>query len=380
MIESKFVEVTNRDVKDIGINWASLQNYRIGVGGLEEQVNRVVDNGRTGSDDFSSTRDNTTGTTTSNTRDTTSLTGNTSGTNSQSTVGNDVSVSGGLATSTSTSSNATSITNATNSNSSVSDANNVADTAVNTISDVTTSLTSLISGDSTSRLSSAVFSASDFNIILSALQAQNQTKLVSNPTVVTLNNTEASINIGEEFPIPSYTYNAERGTFEVSGFEYRPIGIILKVTPQVNAQGFIKLTIEPEVSSRSGSTTFGGAGGATIPIIATRKSSTQVSLRDGFTMGIGGLIENTTLNGETRVPLLGSIPGLGRLFRSDSVDETKRNLLIFITAKTVAADGAPVEEVFDPRAIRDMGLKRDDLPGYREPGYDPFEPRESADR
>src|SRR5690606_10887914 len=149
------------------------------------------------------------------------------------------------------------------------------------------------------------------------------------------NNAQASINIGEEFPIPSYTYNAERGTFEVSGFEYRPIGIILRVTPQVNAQGFIKLTVEPEVSSRTGTTTFGGASGAEIPIIASRKSTTQISLRDGYTMGIGGLIEHTTTNGQTKVPVLGSIPGVGRLFRSDSKNSTKRNLLIFITARTL---------------------------------------------
>jgi type IV pilus assembly protein PilQ len=208
---------------------------------------------------------------------------------------------------------------------------------------------------------------------LSALQTQNNIKLVSNPTIVTLNNTEANINIGEEFPIPNYTYNQERGTFEVSGFDYRPIGILLKVTPQVNSQGFIKLSVEPEVSSRAGVTSFGGAGGAEIPIIATRKTKTQVSLKDGYTMGIGGLIENTSQNGQTKVPVLGNIPGLGRLFRSDTKNVDSRNLLIFITAKTINPEGAPIEEVFDPRSVRAMGLKRDELPGYRD-GSDPFAP------
>jgi type IV pilus assembly protein PilQ len=160
----------------------------------------------------------------------------------------------------------------------------------------------------------------------------------------------------------------------VSGFEYRPIGIILKVTPQVNAQGFIKLTVEPEVSSQNGFTSFGGASGAEIPIIATRKAITQVSLRDGFTMGIGGLVESNAQNGQTKVPVLGGIPGLGRLFRSDNLNEEKRNLRIYITARTVAADGAPVEEVFDPRLIRNMNMQRTDLPGHREPGVDPFLP------
>jgi len=215
----------------------------------------------------------------------------------------------------------------------------------------------------TSRVASAVFSASDFNIIISALKQQNDTKLVSNPTVVTLNNTEAIINIGKEYPIPNYTYNQERGTYEVSGFNYRPIGIILKVTPQVNARGFIKLTLEPEVSSSNESTSFGATA---IPIITTRKTKTQVSLKDGFTMGIGGLIENSLSTGQTRVPVLGSIPLLGRLFRSDSKNNQTRNLIIFITAKTVSAEGATIEEVFDTRRVRQLNMRESDLPGYRD--------------
>ena len=151
-------------------------------------------------------------------------------------------------------------------------------------------LNSVTNATSTGRVATAVFSASDFNLILSALKTTSGTKIVSNPTVVTLNNSEAFINVGEEYPIPSYTYNQEHGSFEVSGFTYKPIGIILKVTPQVNARGFIKLTLEPEVSQQNGTTTFGGAGGASIPIIATRTAKTQVSMKDGYTMAIGGLM------------------------------------------------------------------------------------------
>ncbi len=84
---------------------------------------------------------------------------------------------------------------------------------------------------------SAVFSSDQFKLVLSALQQLNNAKIVSNPTIVTLNNTEASINVGQQYPIPSYTFNQQTGTFEVSGFNYKDIGIILKVTPQVNARG-----------------------------------------------------------------------------------------------------------------------------------------------
>src|SRR5581483_11599144 len=128
----------------------------------------------------------------------------------------------------------------------------------------------------------------------------------------------------------------------------KDIGIILKVTPQVNARGFIKLTLAPEVSQKNGTLNFGAAQ---LPIIATRKAVTQVSLKDGYTMGIGGLLSQQITTGQTKVPVLGSIPVLGRLFRSDSKDSSVTNLIIFITAKTVSADGAPVEQVFESSRV-----------------------------
>ena len=226
---------------------------------------------------------------------------------------------------------------------------------------------------------SAVFSASDFSLILSALQSMSTTKIVSNPSIVTLNNTEATINSGKEYPIPSYTYNQERGSFEVSGFTYKPIGIILKVTPQVNANGFIKLTLSPEVSDVLSAANFGGAGGASIPIISVRKATTQVTLKDGYTMGIGGLLSFSGGKNGFKVPVLGSIPVLGRLFRNDSSTENTQNLLIFITARTVSPEGASISDVFDPRRVRGMDLQRADLPGYRD-GSDPFAPAGTANQ
>jgi len=234
-------------------------------------------------------------------------------------------------------------------------------------------LDTLVNTGGTSRDFSAVFSADQFGIVLSALNTLSNTKVVSNPTIVTLNNKEAIINVGREDPLPSYSYNEQRGSFEVSGFEYKPIGIILRVTPQVNSRGFITLTVAPEVSQRNGSVNFGGAGGAEIPIIATRKAETTVSLASGETMGIGGLITSETTTSNTSVPLLSDIPLLGNLFKNRSNSENTTNLLIFITARTVRADGAPVEEVFDSRQIRSLGISREDLPGYRD-GSDPFAP------
>lgn len=332
MIESKFVEVTDGDIRNLGVNWASLKNYKVGVGpdpendGVIGAYNRVTDTKGANNSSAANAAQNATGMTSDVTT-----------------------VTPGGTTSTATG------------------------TSNSTASETLNLLNSLAGSSSNQHVLNAVFSADQFGVVLSALNELTTAKVVSNPTVVTLNNTEAFINIAEEYPLPNYTYNEMQGTFAISGFTYRPIGIILKVTPQVNARGFIKLTIEPEVSSTNRFVTFGGSSGTQIPIIATKKARTQVSLKDGSTMGIGGLMNTTVTNGDTKVPVLGSIPVLGRMFSSKSRSTTTQNLLIFLTARSVSAEGEPVEQAFDPRQIRQLGLKREDLPGYRD-GSDPFAP------
>ena len=388
MIESKFVEVTDRDIRNIGVNWSGLQNFQVGVGSVKQTFTRgrgydYTNGGGNNTQNQTQTTGGTQNTTQNNTQTNTTPAVNSTATTGTSTGGTSSvtnPVTGVVTTtvlpgssSTSTTTTVTPATSTTQTTNSVQGA--ITNGVSNTISAAINSLTNLTNQGSSSRIASAVFSASDFNVIISALKTQNNTKIVSNPTIVTLNNTEAELNIGSEFPIPSYTYNAVKGAFEVSGFIYKPIGILLKVTPQVNAQGIIKMTLSPEVSQQNGSTSFGGAGGATIPIVSTRKVKTQVSLKDGYTMGIGGLITNSTDHGGNKVPILGDIPILGRLFSSKAVNDVTTNLLIFITAKTVSADGASPEEVFDPRAIQAVGMTKEDLPGYRTPkGSDMYTP------
>jgi len=299
MIETKFVEVTDRDTKNLGINWSSLNNYSVGTEGAI----------------------------TSEAASTTAL-------------GSPPVVDPNTGAVTSYGAPRTITAPAT-----ASKALNAIGAAFNAPQVVT-----------------STFSADEFRLVLSALQSQSETRLVSNPTVVTLNNQEALISIGQQYPIPSYRYSEERGTFEVSGFEYKDIGIIMKVTPQVNNAGLITLKISPEVSSILDTTSFGGAGGAQIPIIATRRTATQVALKDGFTMGLGGLIETTATNGGTKVPLLGDIPVIGGMFKSKSKELSKRNLIVFITARILVPEGASYEHVFDAKKMEEMGVTDDDVP------------------
>jgi type II secretory pathway component GspD/PulD (secretin) len=350
MIESKFVEISNNDVKNIGVNWSSLSGDTL-----------TVTPGSAGFFNYSRNS----GTSISNGSNGSGGTSNNSGTSGSSTLNN-----GSNSSSSVTSSNGV-VTNSSSTGTNSSLANTIGSSVTTGIQNTLTATSALTSGSASTNVLAAVFSADQFKLVLSALQQLNDSKIVSNPTIVTLNNTEATINVGQQFPIPSYTFNQQTGTFEVSGFLYKDIGIILKVTPQVNSQGFIKLTLAPEVSQNQGTTSFGGASGASIPIIGSRKAVTQVSLKDGYTMGIGGLISTNFNKVTNSVPFLGSIPVIGYLFKQKSTDDVVDNLVIFITAKTISAEGAPAEQIFNSKELRGFDLKRSDLPGYRD-GSDPF--------
>ena len=337
MIESKFIEVTNRDTKNIGVNWTSLAGVSVSAGPYRYNESRTANEG------FDTSR---------------------SQTDTDAGFINDALLAGsGLRGVPAGGLNYPSVFEVVQVGVDPVTGDPI-ESVIQTFPGITgASADSLTRGVTSTSTESAVFSASALNVVLSALKTVDDVKLVSNPTVVTLNNTEALISIGERFPVPQYTYNDERGTFEVSGFEYTDIGINLDVTPQVNSAGFINLDIRPEVSTRQGTVNFGGASGAEIPIIGSRRTETNITIKDGYTLAIGGLVEDQDTIEESKVPILGDIPGLGRLFRSETTDINNRNLIIFITAKTLNPDGSTYRDIIDPRVINEMGITERDVPG-----------------
>jgi len=214
-------------------------------------------------------------------------------------------------------------------------------------------------------LDSAVFSADSFSAILRALQTKNDVKLVSNPTVVTMDNEKAQIKISREFPQPEFTFNSETGMRQFNGLgEPIDVGITLEVTPTVSAAGFINLDIFPEVSSTSEDRTIEGTD---FPIRDVRTARTRIMIKDGYTLALGGLVSSETREDESRVPLLGSLPGVGRMFRNNSESVVETNLIIFITAKTLNPDGTDYRDIVDPRVIDRMGITPSMIPGYEVP-------------
>ena len=168
----------------------------------------------------------------------------------------------------------------------------------------------------------------DFAALLRTLQGDSATNIVSTPMLVTMDNEEAEISVGQEVPFLTGQFS-ERGTnggmnpFQT--IDRRDVGVTLKITPRINEGNAVELDIEQEVSSLSGTT-----GGAVDLVTNRRSLKTRVIAEDGQIIVLGGLMDDDVQETSQRVPILGSIPVIGRLFRSDSVSRTKRNLMVFI--------------------------------------------------
>ncbi len=224
-----------------------------------------------------------------------------------------------------------------------------------------------------SREETIIFNANQFKLILNALDSDDQVNLVASPNVVTMNNTKANINIARRVPVPNYSYNQQTGTFEVSGFNYENIGVILDVTPKAQ-QNFITLDIKPELSDSSENIQFGANDSPTkafIPIINTRKTQSIVTIESGYTLALGGLMKEGDNEKTTKLPFIGNMPGpIGKLFSSTSKTKEKTNLIIFVTATRIGFNGEPfvpfkgnIPGNIDLRVLDDILYTERDMPG-----------------
>jgi type IV pilus assembly protein PilQ len=209
------------------------------------------------------------------------------------------------------------------------------------------------------------FDSGSATLLLNVLQEDDDSKVLSAPRVLTLNNQEATIIVGQKYPIIESNVSGggsvNNNTSTTLDY-YENIGIQLNVVPQISGDEYINMIVHPSVSSiidfSSGRVATGDSSGSVAlteyPIINTREAETQVLLRDTETIVIGGLLEERKGSTVFKVPLLGDIPIIGKLFRRN-VDNTKNvDLLIFITASKVDIDQAdnpavpPSEEAEEP--------------------------------
>lgn len=172
-----------------------------------------------------------------------------------------------------------------------------------------------------------------FAALLHALEGDADTNIISTPSIVTTDNEEATLNVGQEVPFLTGSFsNTGGGTGTgVNPFQTinrEQIGVKLSITPQINEGNSMILDISQEISSIAQS-----AAGAVDLITNQRIIETTVIVDDGQILVLGGLLEDTLLESDQRVPILGRIPLLGNLFRVRKTDKTKTNLMIFIRAE-----------------------------------------------
>ncbi len=179
-----------------------------------------------------------------------------------------------------------------------------------------------------------------FAAILRALEGDADTNIISTPSIVTTDNEEASLNVGQEVPFVtgSFTNTGSTGG-AVNPFQTinrEQLGVKLTITPQINEGNSMLLKISQEISNIAQS-----AEGAVDLITNERSIETTVIVDDGQILVLGGLLEDVLRESDQRVPILGSIPGLGALFRSRATDKVKTNLLVFIRPK-ILRDAASI--------------------------------------
>lgn len=192
-------------------------------------------------------------------------------------------------------------------------------------------------------------SSTGLNSVINFLQQRTDTKVVSNPNIIALNNQQASVHIGSDYPIPNYSIDPTTGKTTISGYQSRAIGTVLTVTPHVNPSDEIVVDLKPEITTVAplGVTYNTGQGSSvTLPEFVVQSAQTQVRIQSGQTIAIGGLVKETTTKTETKVPVLGDIPVLGLLFKSTSrygtSDPARDDLIIFLTVKI--SEEAPIPQ------------------------------------
>lgn len=175
------------------------------------------------------------------------------------------------------------------------------------------------------------FADGSFSGVLNALHEQGQVKILSQPRILTMNNQPALIKVGtDQSFFSSTTTQGTAGSGNIVTEQVRTVtsGLVLSVTPQISHDGWIMMDVSPIITTLTDTVT--SANGSTAPVIDVKQSGGLVRVRDGEMVIIGGLIQDQVSDTERKVPMLGDIPGLGRLFKGTYQVKRKTELVIFL--------------------------------------------------
>jgi|GEM_PF-370243 len=211
----------------------------------------------------------------------------------------------------------------------------------------------------------AILSAPAMSLTMRLLNEDSDAEFLANPRVVTANNEKATIKITRNQPVPQLNFNEQTATAVFGGFEDKTYGNTLEVTPSINKDDFVTLGVKPEISNKVGDASFTFAG-ATVasPIIDTRTLDSNVLIKSGSTLAIGGLLQDEVTKGRTKVPVLGDVPVLGYMFQERLNSRTKRNLLVFVTP-TIIKQGYGTGLEDQVSGLKNSGDEYADPDGWR---------------
>jgi type IV pilus secretin PilQ/predicted competence protein len=211
----------------------------------------------------------------------------------------------------------------------------------------------------------AILSVPQLSATLDLINQDSDAEFLANPRVVTADNQQAKIEIIRSQPIPQLNFNEQTATAVFGGFQDKKYGNTLVVRPSVNKDSFITLAVKPEISNKVDDAVFEFSGArVTSPIIDTRSLDSNVLIKSGDTLAIGGLLQDEVRKTRTKVPGLGDVPLVGYLFSSRSNERVKRNLLVFVTPTIIDQHyGTGLEDQVN--GLRHTGEEYADPNGWR---------------
>jgi MSHA biogenesis protein MshL len=188
----------------------------------------------------------------------------------------------------------------------------------------------------------------DFAMVVQMLQTMGDANLLSSPRITALNNQEAKILVGTSQPYATSSVTQNTGTSTTAtSLTFIDVGVKLYVTPTINMDNFITMKIRPEVSAVSDNYTYYVSGATmptTVPIVSTTQAETTVTVKDGTTIIIGGLVKDERSSKVDEIPLLGNIPMVGMLFRKTEDKVIKTEIVVFITTRIISGEKDYIEQ------------------------------------
>jgi general secretion pathway protein D len=199
----------------------------------------------------------------------------------------------------------------------------------------------------------------DFSATLRAIQEVGKTEVLSRPTIMARNNQQATVVVGQQVPIISgVTYDSFGN--EHSSITYQNVGVILQVTPFITTDNMVEMILAPQISSVASQSTVissGTNGTISTPYINIESANTVVVTPNGQTVAIGGMMQDNNSTTDSKIPLLGDIPGLGLLFHHKVKSVNKTELIIFLTPYVIRTPEDLVQMTLDEKSRADLAPK-----------------------